>query len=96
MYSVNTRTCAVTIFKSLLAAINQNITNKDEKAKLLNPVLPVFINKLIDALGKPSGKHTSFALKTEIIKGRMPLTDFSERILIYFIDFFAFSVNLHG
>lgn len=71
MYSVNTRTCAVTIFKSLLAAINQNITNKEEKAKLLNPVLPVFINKLIGALGTPSGKHTSFALKTEIIKGKM-------------------------
>lgn len=43
--------------------------NKDEKAKLLNPVLPVFTNKLIGALGTPSGQHTSFALKTEIIKG---------------------------
>ncbi|XP_031636369.1 importin-9 isoform X2 [Contarinia nasturtii] len=67
MYSVNTRTCAVTIFKSLLKAINQNILNKDQKAKLLNPVLPVFINKLIGALGS-SGQHTSYALKTEIIK----------------------------
>lgn len=71
MYTVNTRTCAVTIFKSLLAAINQNMPNKEEKAKLLNPVLPVFINKLIGALGTPTGKHTSFALKTEIIKGKI-------------------------
>lgn len=70
MYSVNTRTCAVTIFKSLLKAINQNMPNKEEKAKLLNPVLPVFINKLIGALGAPTGQHTSFALKTEIIKGK--------------------------
>lgn len=69
MYSVSTRTCAVTIFKSLLRAINQNMPNKGEKEKLLNPVLPVFINKLIGALATPSGQHTSFALKTEIIKG---------------------------
>lgn len=70
MYNVTTRTCAVKIFKSLLKAINQNMPNKEEKAKLLNPVLPVFINKLIGALGTPSGQHTSFALKTEIIKGK--------------------------
>lgn len=42
--------------------------NKEEKEKLLNPVLPVFINKLIGALGTPTGQHTSFAMKTEIIK----------------------------
>lgn len=69
MYSISTRTCAVTIFKSLLTAINQNMPNKEEKEKLLNPVLPVFINKLIGALGTPTGQHTNFAMKTEIIKG---------------------------
>lgn len=98
MYSVNTRTCAVTIFKSLLAAINQNITNKDEKAKLLNPVLPVFINKLIDALGKPSGKHTSFALKTEIIKGILPHSlifrrESSFTLLIFLLSVLTYMVN---
>lgn len=81
MYSVNTRTCAVTIFKSLLAAINQNMPSKEEKAKLLNPVLPVFINKLIGALGTPTGQHTSFALKTEIIKGIISFARFEKRIL---------------
>lgn len=82
MYSVSTRTCAVTIFKSLLKAIDRNMPNKEEKAKLLNPVLPVFMNKLVGALGSPTGQNTSFALKTEIIKGIVQiLTDtfFSRR-----------------
>lgn len=80
MYSVETRTCAITIFKSLLKAINQNILSKDEKAKLLNPVLPVFINKLIGALGTPTGQNSSFALKTEIIKGENQLKKLLNRL----------------
>lgn len=40
-----------------------------DKAKLLDPVLPVFISKLVDCLSSPSGQHTTFELKTEIIKG---------------------------
>lgn len=68
VYSVKTRSCAVTIFKSLLKAINEHIETKEEKAKMLNPVLPVFIDKLIGALSSPSGQHSSFELKTEIIK----------------------------
>lgn len=67
-YNVKTRTCAVTIFKSLLSAINEHMPSKEEKAKLLNPVLPVFIKKLVSSLGNPSGQ-CSFAMKTEIIKG---------------------------
>lgn len=77
MYKVETRTCAVTIFKSLLKAINaqQSMSNAiaqmltKDKAKLLYPVLPVFITKLVICLSSPSGQHTTFELKTEIIKG---------------------------
>lgn len=98
MYTVATRTCAVKIFKSLLKAIDQNMPNKEEKAKLLNPVLPVFINKLISALGTPSGQHTSFALKTEIIKGNHCLT--IEQFLLNssknLMNTFISSFNLHG
>lgn len=68
VYCVKTRSCAVTIFKSLLKAINEHIETKEEKAKMLNPVLPVFIDKLIGALNSPSGPHSSFELKTEIIR----------------------------
>lgn len=53
----------------MLIAINQYVLSKEEKSALLNPVLPVFINKLIGELGTTSGQHTSFTLKTEIIKG---------------------------
>lgn len=85
MYSISTRTCAVTIFKSLLGAIVQNMPSKEEKEKLLNPVLPVFINKLIGALGTPTGQHnniqvTSFAMKTEIIKGIFNIFSFSSPV----------------
>lgn len=38
---------------------------------MLNPVLPVFINKLIGSLNSPSGRSSSFELKTEIIKGKI-------------------------
>lgn len=36
---------------------------------MLDPVLPVFINKLIGALNSPSGQYSSFEMKTEIVKG---------------------------
>lgn len=103
MYSISTRTCAVTIFKSLLGAINQNIPNKEEKEKLLNPVLPVFINKLIVALGTPTGQHTSFAMKCEIIKGtqrwnHIILTHFlqiehNQILQHFFLSFFYISIR---
>lgn len=75
-YSVKTRTCSVTIFKSLLSAINEHVPSKEEKSKLLDPVLPVFINKLVLALAIPSGQQSSFAMKTEIIKGTPPSPPF--------------------
>lgn len=65
MYSVKTRSCAVTIFKSLLRAINEHIETDDDKSKMLDPVLPVFISKLISSL---SGPTSNFELKTEIVK----------------------------
>lgn len=66
MYNIHTRSCAVKIFKSLLKAINDHIETKEEKAKLLDPVLPIFIDKLIGSLNVSTG----YELKTEIIKGR--------------------------
>lgn len=83
MYSVKTRTCAVKIFNSLLKAININITNKEQKNKLLSPVLPIFIEKLIGSLANPSGQYSSFALKTEIIKGSIFLKLFSLIVALY-------------
>lgn len=70
VYSTKTRSCAVTIFKSLLKSINEFIDTKEEKAKMLDPVLPIFINKLIQCLNTPTGPNNSFELKTEIIKGK--------------------------
>lgn len=70
VYSTKTRSCAVTIFKSLLKSINKYVETKEEKAKMLDPILPAFINKLIQSLNNPSGQNNSFELKTEIIKGK--------------------------
>lgn len=68
-YSVKTRSCAVTIFKTLITAINEQVGSKEEWSQLLDHVLPVFVNKLVLALATPCGPHSSFAMKTEIIKG---------------------------
>lgn len=70
VYSTKTRSCAVTIFKSLLKSINKYVETKEEKAKMLDPILPAFVNKLIQSLNNPSGQNNSFELKTEIIKGK--------------------------
>lgn len=59
------------IFKSLLRAINEHVENKADKAKLLDQVLPVFIEKLIGSLSAPSSQGSSFELKTEIMKGKL-------------------------
>lgn len=65
VFSVKTRTCAVKIFRSLFKSINEHVASKEEQAKLLQPILPSLIEKLIMALAAP----TNFTLKTEIIKG---------------------------
>lgn len=67
-YSVKTRTCAVKIFKSLIKSINENVGSQQEQEKLLNPILPGLIEKLIYALSHPNGKFSNFTMKTEIIK----------------------------
>lgn len=69
IYAVSIRSCAVTIFKSLLRAVNEHIESKEDKAKMLNPVLPAFIDKLIISLNASSGQTSSFEMKTEIVKG---------------------------
>lgn len=90
MYSLKTRSCAVQIFKSLLRAINENVENKADKSKLLDQVLPVFIEKLIGSLNAPSGENSSFELKTEIMKGKLKLS-FCPKQLTRII--FAFSLQ---
>lgn len=66
VFSVKTRTCAVKIFKSLFKSIMNFIDSTAEQEKLLAPILPSLIEKLIIAL---NGEGNNFTLKTEIIKG---------------------------
>lgn len=75
----------MTIFKSLLKAINDHVQTKEEKAKMLDPVLPVFINKLIGSLNSPSGHYSSFELKTEILKGPKFLLNLNSVSIIAFM-----------
>lgn len=81
IYAVKIRSCAVTIFKSLLRAVNEHIERKEDKAKMLNPVLPAFIDKLIISLNAPSGQTSSFEMKTEIVKGKV-------KVKFSFLEFF--------
>lgn len=69
MYSVDTRTCAVTIFASLLNAIYVNTLNDAENVNIFDPVLSVFIEQLLIAIGTSINQYSSFTLKAEIIKG---------------------------
>lgn len=68
IYSVKTRMCAVQIFKSLFRCINDHVESKEEKEKLLNPIVPSLIEKLILSLSNPND-NSSFILKTEVLKG---------------------------
>lgn len=68
VYNVKTRTSAVGIFKSLIKSINTHVQTKGDQAKLLNPILPNFMEKLIRELTLPNTPTSDFALKTEIIK----------------------------
>ncbi|XP_041783157.1 importin-9 [Anopheles merus] len=67
-YSVTARKYAVEILYSLLRSINTNIETRQEKSAILNPVLPNFMQRLIEGLTAPNGPHSSFQLKTQIIK----------------------------
>lgn len=66
VYSVKTRSSAVQIFKSLLKSINTHITSKQEQATIINPILPRFMEKLINGL--TDNVSSNFTLKSEIIK----------------------------
>lgn len=70
VYSVSTRSYAVEILTSLLRSINTHIESKQEQSTILNPTLPTFMQKMIEGLTVPNGPHSSFQLKTAIIKGR--------------------------
>uniref|UniRef100_A0A182WDI9 Importin N-terminal domain-containing protein n=1 Tax=Anopheles minimus TaxID=112268 RepID=A0A182WDI9_9DIPT len=67
-YTVTARKYAVEILYSLLRSINTNIETRQEKSAILNPVLPNFMQRLIEGLTAPNGPHSSFPLKTQIIK----------------------------
>uniref|UniRef100_A0A182N2B4 Importin N-terminal domain-containing protein n=1 Tax=Anopheles dirus TaxID=7168 RepID=A0A182N2B4_9DIPT len=67
-YNVTARKYAVDILYSLLRSINTNIETRQEKTTILNPVLPNFMQRLIEGLTAPNGPHSSFQLKTQIIK----------------------------
>lgn len=77
IYSAKTRSCSVEILCSVLKSINAHIENKQEIANMVNPVLPTFIQKLINGLTVPLGKQSNFGLKTEIVRGKI-----SEQILV--------------
>uniref|UniRef100_A0A182NZM5 Importin N-terminal domain-containing protein n=1 Tax=Anopheles epiroticus TaxID=199890 RepID=A0A182NZM5_9DIPT len=67
-YNVTARKYAVEILYSLLRSINTNIETRQEKSAILSPVLPNFMQRLIEGLTAPNGPHSSFQLKTQIIK----------------------------
>ncbi|XP_050093062.1 importin-9 [Anopheles aquasalis] len=68
IYSVTARKYAVEILYALLRSINVNLTTRHQKSAILNPVLPNFMQRLIEGLTAPNGAHSSFQLKTQIIK----------------------------
>lgn len=68
IYSVATRSYAVEILNSLLKSINTHIDSKQDQANILNPTLPTFMQKMIEGLTVPNGPHSSFQLKTQIVK----------------------------
>lgn len=67
VFNVKTRSCSVEILNSLLKCVNTHIDTKDQAA-FLNPVLPAFMQKLIQGLTAPNGTTSSFELKTGILR----------------------------
>lgn len=66
-FTVKTRSCSIDILNSLLKCANTHVDHK-EQASFLNPVLPMFMEKMIHGLTIPNGVVSSFNLKTEILK----------------------------
>lgn len=68
VYNVKTRTCAITIFRSLFKSINAYVETWQEQSKILSPVLPGLIEKMIQTLSNPNRSVSSFGLKKEIVR----------------------------
>ena len=66
-FTVKTRSCSIDILNSLLKCANTHVDPKD-LVSFLNPVLPAFLEKMIQGLTVPNGATSSFTLKTEILK----------------------------
>lgn len=66
-FCVKTRSCAVDILNSLLKCTHTHIEPKDQ-SKILDPVMPAFMEKMIQSLALPIGPSCNFTLKTEVMK----------------------------
>ncbi|XP_053669805.1 importin-9 [Anopheles nili] len=83
-YNVTARKYAVEILYALLRGIDTRIETRQEKSAILNPVMPNFMQSLIEGLTAPNGPHSSFQLKTQIIKVlKFMISDMSKFIQPY-------------
>lgn len=67
-YTVKTRTSAVQIIKQLLKSINEHVEARSEKERLLLPLLPGLVDKMMASLASQDAAVSSFRMKTEIVK----------------------------
>lgn len=76
IYSLETRTSAIKILKSLFTSINENVTDKKEQTEMMNLILKHFMEQLVHYLSISSGIYSNFGLKTEIVKSEYSLIIF--------------------
>lgn len=67
VFTIKTRTIAVSILNSILKCANMHIEPKDQPS-FFNPLLPAFMEKMVTGLSSPNGASSNFHLKTEILK----------------------------
>lgn len=67
-YTVKTRTSAVQIIKQLFKSINEHVDGRGDKDRMMLPVLPGLMDKLMAALASQNAQSSSFKLKTEVVK----------------------------
>lgn len=67
-YTLQTRTKAVHIIKQLFKSINEHVESRADKERMMLPVLPGLVEKLMISLASQDPKTSSFKLKTEIVK----------------------------
>lgn len=65
VFTIKTRTIAVSILNSILKCANMHIEPKDQLI-FFNPLLPAFMEKMVTGLSSPNASN--FHLKTEILK----------------------------